>query len=500
MIAARVLGWLETRADRANPMLVRRVRQELRNKAFIGAYLLMLLVAVVAATIFASTATGRDGGRGMFAVIASAWSALMCIQALATSRAIAGDRGAAAWDLIELTGMHPLRLVGGVVQSSLLLGLFGAAGLAPFLVMSYLLRGLDLPTVLFALVTLPMLGALLGAIAAAAACVGSNRQARQGLGLLLALGLLVAWGMLIGLWANSEHTVSELMAEVLRGTAEAIIILGLLVNGWLAAMAVALALGATLLTHRALDRSSLLRLVWCLVWLNGLLWLGGMIGWLWHDRGWDFVRRDLDDALGVTSAIGVGWTLVLALFATTEDIDLTPRQQQAVTGGGRLRRLAMAVLGPGSGRGARCTMLLLVPSLALAGPWLLEYAGLLLASFGLFVLMLGDLLARGPLRRFCQTATARRICTVAVFCFLSVAPPLVALGLRDSGGEDWLFAVSPVAGLVQFGERDWRGGYEIILSYGLGLVGFAWLLLRCRTPGGGQARVTAREDDANPRG
>jgi hypothetical protein len=499
VITARLRSWIGLQADRANPMLVRRVRQELRNRAFIGAYLLMLLIAVIAAAV--ASAASSSSGRGMFAAVASAWTALMCIQALATTRAITSDRGAASWDLIELTGMPPLRIVLGVVQSNLVLGLLGAAGLAPFLVMSYLLRGLDLPTVIFALITLPMAGALLGAIGAAVACMGSNKQAKQGLGLLMAVGLLAAWGMLTGLWGGSEHILSRWLANVMRGDGASILALLGLLNGWAAAMAVALVLGSALLTHRALDRSSGPRLLWCLIWLNGLLWLGGVLLYAGVTMGWSRLIGDLDEVMSVASVIGVCWALALGLFAVSEDIDITPRQQQAATSGGRIRRLAMSLLGPGAGRGTRCTLALISLSLVLCAPWLPNTPALIVACHGMIVLALGDLLARGPLARFCTHPPPRRVCTIAVLIVLGFLPALAAL-FSNGDGQRVLLSLSPFTGPVELFSHSRQptespGGW-IVMS--LGLLAFVWLALRATRSGSGHARVTAGEDDANPRG
>ena len=487
-------------SDRANPMLVRRVRQELRNRASLGAFLLMLLVAVIAAAV-ASAAGGSSAGRGMFAATASAWTALMCLQANAATRAIASDRGAAAWDLIELTGMPPLRLILGVVQSNLILGLLGAAALAPFLVMSYLLRGLDLPSVLFAILTLPMAGALLGAIGAAVACIGSNRQSRQGLGLLMVLGLLGTWITLTGAWASSEHGLSRWLAEILSGDAEAIMALLALLNGWAAAMALALVLGAALLTHRALDRSSGPRLVWCLIWLNGVLWLGGLLLWAGTSHGWSRLTSNLEETMAVASSIGVAWALALGLFAVSEDLDITARQEQSATSGGRWRRAVMPFLGPGASRGARCTLLLLVLSLTLCAPWLPNTPALIIACYGCFVLALGDLIARGPLDRFCLGPVARRICTVAVLLVLGLLPALASLFL-DGDAQRLLLAFSPFTGPVDLFSRSHTpsgspGGW---VAFAMGLIGLAWLLRRALRSGGSVARVTASEDDGNPRG
>lgn len=507
MLIARLRTALPLLADRANPMLVRRVRQELRNRGFIGAYLLMLLIAVIAAAVAALA--GGDSGRGMFAAVAAAWSALVCIQAHATARSIVGDRGSSAWDLIELTGLPPLRLVAGVVQSSLVLGLLGAAGLAPFLVMSYLLRGLDLPTVVYALVALPMCGALLAGLAALVACLGSHRQARAGVGLLLSLGLLAAWGLLSTLWASSERELSRWLSALLQGNADALLALVLQLNLWAYGMLLSLVFAAALLTHRALDRSSGPRLVWWIGWANGMLWAAGLC---WYEQMGSMTPADFAIGMRALSTLAVIWSLLLGLFAVSEDLDITPRQAQAVASGGRLRRAAMALLGPGASRGARSTLLMiglsLVPGVVLADDTL----ALFIASQGLTVLLLGDLAARRLVPAWCHNPPGRRICTIVILMSLGLLPAIAGAlfslgnaGVGRDGIGQLLMILSPFSGPVALFGIDRmdldnayaRTGHIIVLASGA--IAAIWLGLRCVQRGGSLARVTAGSDDGEPR-
>ena len=489
---------LVVRAECANPMLVRRVRQELRNRAFIGAYLLSLVVAVIAAIIASAMSDGASTGQGMFIVIAIAWTALMCLQALATHRAITGDRAAAAWDLIELTGMPPIRMVIGVVQSNLILGLLGAAGLAPFLVMAYLLRGIDLPTIVFAIIALPMLGAVLGSMAACAACVGNNKQASKGMGLLVAVGLLGVFSGMWGVWATSQHGVSPWLAEILRGDVDMLLSLGLIINAWAALIAASLVFGGALLTHRALNRSSGPRLVWMLIWINWLAWSIGIKIWM-ESRGEHTNDEEFWTAVGTASVL---WTLALGLFAVTEDIDVTPRQLQACTSGGRWRRFVMQILGPGSARGARATLAMLLVSLAMCVAWIPNNLALLLTCYGCIVLMLGDIVSRGPLRTWCQTPPTRRVAVVTTAILLGVLPALTSMFLIGES-QRFVLALSPFAGPFQFFSYnhdqslgDSAGGWTVFV---LGGVAMLALIRRAMRHEAGIARITANADDANPR-
>jgi hypothetical protein len=204
--------------------------------------------------------------------------------------------------------------------------------------------------------------------------------------------------------------------------------------------------------------------------------------------------------MAICSTIGVCWALILGLFAITEDLDITPRQAKAVHEGGRFRRLAMRLLGPGSGRGARCTLALLGGSLLLCAPWIPDTPALIVACHGLMVLMLGDWLARHPLQRFCHGPVARRICTIAVLILLGLVPALAALFV-DGTPQRVLIAISPFAGPAELVGRsrsptDDLGGWIVLIAGGLS---FLLLLARARTVGEGHARVLATADDGNPR-
>lgn len=496
-LIARLEPLLRRQLELANPMLVRRVRQDLRNMAFIGAFLLMLVVATGAAVIFASMADGGDTtGRGMFAAVAAAWTALMCLQGVATQRAIAGDRSAAAWDLLELTGLPPIRIVIGVVQANLVLGLLGAAGLAPFLVLAYLLRGIDLPTILFALLSLPMLGAAVGALGALAGCLGANRQSRAGLGGLTGLGLLVAWILLTIFWARSDDMISPWMAAILAGEPGAALALLGLINGWLAFLALTFTCAAAMLTHRALDRSTWPRLVWFAIWGNGLVWCGGVFAWIAFREGADEAARAANHILPEAASIAVTAALTMGFFAITEDLEITPRQQRSLSEGGRVMRTVRHLIGPGAARGARATILMLIPSLLLAVPVIDRAAQVIdLAAYGVVMLALGDIIARRIMPGFCSTPPARRMCMMAVQVVLGVVPPIAAQAC-PSGISEWVLALSPTA--ILFHDREALEATRPVVMLA-GLIAFAWMLLRAMGRTRGLARVTARDDDANPR-
>ena len=183
--------------DRCNPMLVRVVRQELRNRAFISIFLILLAGGAIAAMVVAAITSERASGevsRGLFAAIAFGWCfALWLAQPMGCFRAVSTERGDDTWDLLELTGLRPPKVISGLLMASLVQSLLYTSALAPFIVMAYLLRGIDLMAVIFALVIVPLGGVAASALAVFAACLGPNKASRAVLGGLLGLSLIGCW-------------------------------------------------------------------------------------------------------------------------------------------------------------------------------------------------------------------------------------------------------------------------------------------------------------------
>jgi hypothetical protein len=271
-------------------------------------------------------------------------------------------------------------------------------------------------------------------------------------------------------------------------------------NIWLLALAAAFVLGETLLTHRALDRSSRPRAFAVAVWLNGLLWVLGVAIACWIQDGGERGAEALGKGLRALAVGGAVWAAVLGFFAITEDADLTPRQQRSLGEGGRLRRLAMTVLGPGAGRGARIHLLLTGVSLLLAVGHLDEDPAWIIACYGAILLVAGDLLARTVLGRWCDTPPLRRACILGSLVVFGLVPPLVAQFVSGRF-EIWLLAMSPFSGIAELSDGLRHGGRQgPMLMLGVaGLAAGAVLLLRALRPGAATVRVTARADDRDAR-
>lgn len=503
----RFAAWI---SDRANPMLVRCVRQELRSKTFLGVFVLLLVVSAIAAITSAAAASDRVNaqvGAALFSVLGWAWSLVVAIQAMTTFQAVIRERNEDTWDLLDLTGMGPRQVLRGLLLANLVQGQLYTAALAPFLVMAYLLRGIDLLTIAFALIVVPLAGIAASTLAVFLASIGNSKAARAFFGGLLGLGLMGMWLVSAAPWFELRW-LTWFLDELLNNTLVGWLILGGWLNGWLAFVVLMLVLSGAMMTHRAGDRSTGPRLVWFALWLNGLLWMV-----VAAQGGGRYIV--LADLLGVFAIIGVVWAGLLGLFSVSEDHALSPRQARTIEQAPRWRRWATALHGPGAARGRLAYLALTLASIligALASfledgrdfPLRACSGAAMLAGYLCLWLVLGDWLYRGPLRGWLDTTALRRGFLLVLLAALSLGP-LIALAINSgySGRNEWLGNIalaSPIWGMIEvMSGNTWRREAALVVILVLGLLAFGALLVQGLRLRIGTQRITARADDRNPR-
>ena len=510
----RFATWL---SDRANPMLVRCIRQELRSKTFLGVFVLLLVVCAIAAIASAGASSDRVNsqvGRNLFSILGWAWSLVVVIQAMTTFQAVIRERNEDTWDLLDLTGLGPRPVLRGLLLANLVQGQLYTAALAPFLVMAYLLRGIDLLTIGFALVAVPLAGIAASTLAVFFASIGNNKPARAFFGGLLGLGLTGAWLGSIALWFELRW-LEWLLGGLLSGNSEPWLILGGWFNAWLAFVVLMLVLSGALMTHRAGDRSSGPRLLWFALWLNMLLWIVG-VGMNISNSAYPGYSG-LAEGLGSFALIGVVWAGVLGLFSVSEDLALSPRQARTITLAPRWRHWATLFHGPGAARGRLGFLVLLVASIMVGviGSLLAEersfptnacIGAAMLGCYLCLWLLIGDYLYRGPARSWLDTTALRRGFLLVLLAAACLGPVLVALvldagNLRNSGMASNISLVSPIMGVIKVMSGD-SSQYEVTLITILlaGLAAFGMLLVQGLRLRIATQRIAARQDDRNPRG
>lgn len=500
---------IATLADHANPLLVRHLRQSLRSNAFFSVFLLLLAIATLA-TLGLSNRAASDLGPTLFATLGSIWSfALFVAVPMTTYQHVARERDEDTWDLIELTGMRPWSLVRGMFAAAMVQAMLHTAALVPFMVMAWLLGGIDLTDMALAIGGTLLISAMVSAAAIVTASLGPNKASRRSLGGLLALGLLIGWLSLLGARAAQAVFAGGGRRFGDDPAADTALTLGWL-HGTAMVLWVCFACAASQLTFRADNRSTGPRLAWFACWCSALAW--ALVVTTWEDglgSGNQFHH------LGQIGPFLVAWSLVLGFFATTEDTALSPRQARAVLGGGGSRPVPLALFfGPGAARGQLFFLVMLGLSLGVAllpvitghdhllghdgeGP----RAGIALAGYGLGLLALGELIARHLAPSLFVTGGQRRVALLTLLASATIVPSVLGV----AGGLFGLHLVNPFYGTAYVVDQPMGHDRTDISALLVALVAVAiagagiFAARIAATSAVRLVRVRARADDHNPR-
>jgi len=143
--------------DHQNPVLVKEIRQAVRSRFVVASLVILLLLLVFGSGAFIldrNLASGgfQSHGRKMFVVM---YAMLMGITAafvpIYTAIRFVGERNHNSTDLMFITTIHPNKVIAGKVMVGMVISLMLFSVCAPFLFFSYLLRGIEIPTVMLVL-------------------------------------------------------------------------------------------------------------------------------------------------------------------------------------------------------------------------------------------------------------------------------------------------------------------------------------------------------------
>ncbi len=330
--------------DRANAILVREIQQALSSRLFLAtlslavAAILVIGLSVAAAGPEAGNRIGRAAFAGTLSALAVVAFLIVPFQAFLSTRA---EVTAGTIEHLLLTHLTPGAIVRGkllaaLTQFLLFLSLFG-----PLLALTFLLRGVDIPTIAFFLL-LAILGCLCATSVTVALGAASfsprfralpHLLATAGLG-FLTLGLVVAMGELHRLVERAvrDGHVDEILSALSLPA--------------LLTLALSSMVASSFLSHPYENRSTRFRLLALLALAGGFLWVALT------------TPSHLASEVGPAySAAAAGVLFLFVLFAVTEVETLSPRVRTLVPRSPLLALLAAPFL-PGGGRGLVFAMLL----------------------------------------------------------------------------------------------------------------------------------------------
>lgn len=338
--------------DRLNPILVRETRRSLRSKLFLIVFVLTLILALfVGATTLMNTASiqrltdARLGGgsfdmgtvqfgRPFFEAVWICMLIAICgFVPFSSFFTMSAERDENTFELLSLATLRPHQIVIGKLWSLMIqAGLFYSAFL-PFLVVGYLLGGLDIRAVLSAVALSALAMPTLCAVGIMLSSIPGPKAARS--------VLMIAFvGMIFGtcalLFALVEDSMRGRGPLTRSGALETwAILIAIFANVFLYAVAY----GGALLTHEEENRSTVPR----------ILSLVSVTGWV------VFAMVVLSDAPRSRDAWQFGFTVLYFLswpwaLYVTEPERLGRRSRHRIPGN-RVAALLSIPLLPGGGRG-----------------------------------------------------------------------------------------------------------------------------------------------------
>jgi hypothetical protein len=302
-----LLGYFD---DAMNPIMVKELRQAVQSRFVSVTLSLLIMLQVLVLGIYLITADmlqegptlNFHAGRTVFYLLQGFLLAtcILFVPLYAGIR-LAAERSDANVDLLFISTLKPGKIIAGKFCSALMLALTIFSACAPFMAFTYLLRGIDIPSIVFVLLMDFLLVAGCTQWALFLAAVPANWAFKALLGLILLGTLGQAIGYSIGGSIYLLETGAATDTLAFWGRAGAVAGVGLLGIGLLHFFTVAM------ITPASANRALPVRLYMLAMWL-----LSGAILW-----GWSYLA---DTFLPLIAWMGVGMGLgsLQALIAICE--------------------------------------------------------------------------------------------------------------------------------------------------------------------------------------
>jgi hypothetical protein len=259
--------------DRINPIVVKELRQAVQSKFVVAVLLLFLLFQVGLlgiSLVVTSTQEGaypleQESGGPVFAILqAILLVTCMLFIPLYTGFRLAAERSDTNVDLLFITTLPPRAVVWGKSWAAIVLAVLIFSACAPFMAFTYLLRGIDMSSILLVL-GLDFLAVAAGVqLAIFVALIPANRVCKA------ILGLLGFAGLVLICYTTLQFTMAIVIEPGLAGdlgSRQLWAALGCIVTAVLAAMGLLFSWSVALISPPSANRALGVRLTMLLAWL-----------------------------------------------------------------------------------------------------------------------------------------------------------------------------------------------------------------------------------------
>ncbi len=264
----RVMGWMD---DQLNPIVVKELRQAVQGRflswVLLGFLLLQMILlggSLLSVDVSSTSWISSRAGRTYFSFLqAILLGTCMLFVPMYTGVRMSLERTDQNADLMFISTLSPRAIVVGKFQSAVVLTILIFSACAPFMTVSYLLRGIDLPSI-FSSLGISFL-AILGGIQLAifAACLPVGRFVRIILGVVL-LGILFSWFLLV---TSFNARIVRLGIAGMLGSRHIGWVVTLLFLSYVSVLAILFVLSVALLSTPSSNRVLPVRVVLSIIWV-----------------------------------------------------------------------------------------------------------------------------------------------------------------------------------------------------------------------------------------
>ena len=178
-------------SDVLSPILVKELRQGRRSRALVLLAVLTFVAAGLISLLFVIGGKGRPN-EGLFSGLYGCLSLIgFLIFPLMAHRSLVREQEAGSWEILQLTGLGPRRIIAGKLMSSLAeMGILSLA-VAPFLLLCHFRDQMDLLTIALLCLAGAVMTDALTVVALFAATLPRTRSQRSVIQIVLMLGLVL---------------------------------------------------------------------------------------------------------------------------------------------------------------------------------------------------------------------------------------------------------------------------------------------------------------------
>ena len=443
---------VENVSNSLNPIVIKELRQAVQGRFLTAVLLLFLGVQLLTVGLFLANdfvSSSFDAGRNLFKTLASMLMVTCLILVPAyTGLRLAIERSDANVDLLFVTTLRPRSIIWGKFFAALVFTALLYSACMPFITLTYLLRGIDLPSIFVLLALDFIVVAVAVQCTILLGCLPANRVFKIILGLAWFLLMTSVIPVYVTLTVMPGFSLLDRGLGSLLGSWEflaaclGVLITGLACIGLLAKLATALI--SPLSANRALPVRVYVTAVWLITGIGAAIWsaVGGMT-----------------PPIGIWAAVHILLQCIGLFIAVSERESLGQRVRQSIPRSRLLRPLAfLSYSGAGGGVAWSSLMIILtllfvaVVSIAFPNTWRgndFEEFRTCMAALGM--LALSYALAASFVRRHVM---ANRVAGghtwLIALVFMGFATTIIPLGLFFLSGtweKEWLI-VSPIGPFV----------------------------------------------------